>query len=247
MFVLQHDSGSYCTPYSSTPPDANGNFIMFASATSGDRPNNSKFSPCSKDNVTLVLDNVLAGRNGKVAPSLFWPCSFWRALFVCNARFVSLSLLGYKWSAAEADPNEWSRSQNRTCPFDHRESVATDTQRPFIRGVWEPELLSAHIRAGVDFPHEAGGLALLSAVRHSCCLFSDELLRASRGQVLREPNRRGRRGLRLRLRGGLRGRVLPRPQRGQRGRPQPVHAHAECHVQVKHARTHAHALFLSLT
>ena len=63
---MQHDSGAYCTPYSASPSDANGNFIMFASATSGDRPNNSQFSPCSKDNITAVLDKVVTQKNGKV-------------------------------------------------------------------------------------------------------------------------------------------------------------------------------------
>ncbi len=65
-YFFQHDSGSVCTPYSAQPSNQNGNFIMFASATSGDRPNNSKFSPCSKDNITLVLDKVLNSQNGKV-------------------------------------------------------------------------------------------------------------------------------------------------------------------------------------
>lgn len=31
---------------------------MFASATSGDRPNNSKFSPCSIGNISSVLDAI---------------------------------------------------------------------------------------------------------------------------------------------------------------------------------------------
>lgn len=42
------------------PGGISGNFIMFASATSGDRPNNSKFSPCSIRNISNVLD-VLVG------------------------------------------------------------------------------------------------------------------------------------------------------------------------------------------
>lgn len=36
-----------------------GNFIMFASATSGDKPNNAKFSPCSVANISSVLNVVL--------------------------------------------------------------------------------------------------------------------------------------------------------------------------------------------
>lgn len=35
---------------------------MFASATSGDRPNNSKFSACSVGNISAVLDAVRDGR-----------------------------------------------------------------------------------------------------------------------------------------------------------------------------------------
>ena len=62
---FQHDSGVTCTPFSATPSDAKGNYIMYASATSGDRPNNSKFSPCSIANVTMVLDAVFQERFGK--------------------------------------------------------------------------------------------------------------------------------------------------------------------------------------
>lgn len=40
------------------PGGLNGNFIMFASATSGDRPNNSKFSSCSIGNISNVLDAI---------------------------------------------------------------------------------------------------------------------------------------------------------------------------------------------
>ncbi|MCL4156096.1 UNVERIFIED_CONTAM: hypothetical protein GTU68_035674, partial [Idotea baltica] len=35
---------------------------MFSSATSGDRPNNSKFSPCSIRNITKVLDAIIENR-----------------------------------------------------------------------------------------------------------------------------------------------------------------------------------------
>lgn len=35
---------------------------MFASATSGDRPNNSRFSSCSVGNISAVLDAVRDGR-----------------------------------------------------------------------------------------------------------------------------------------------------------------------------------------
>ncbi|XP_013415901.1 disintegrin and metalloproteinase domain-containing protein 10-like isoform X3 [Lingula anatina] len=59
-FGSPHDQGSECTPYTSMG-DRNGNYIMFASATSGDKSNNKLFSPCSKDNITLVLDALNRG------------------------------------------------------------------------------------------------------------------------------------------------------------------------------------------
>ena len=63
-FFVQHDSGHDCTPFSTTG-DPDGNYIMYASATSGDRPNNSKFSPCSKWNITRVLDAVFNKKYSK--------------------------------------------------------------------------------------------------------------------------------------------------------------------------------------
>lgn len=50
---LQHDYPAECRP-----GGLSGNFIMFASATSGDRPNNSKFSSCSVGNISNVLDAI---------------------------------------------------------------------------------------------------------------------------------------------------------------------------------------------
>ncbi|XP_017152309.1 disintegrin and metalloproteinase domain-containing protein 10 isoform X2 [Drosophila miranda] len=58
---IGHNFGSpHDYPQECRPGGLNGNFIMFASATSGDRPNNSKFSPCSIRNISNVLD-VLVG------------------------------------------------------------------------------------------------------------------------------------------------------------------------------------------
>ncbi|KAL5282018.1 ADAM10 family protein [Megaselia abdita] len=58
---IGHNFGSpHDYPLECRPGGINGNFIMFASATSGDRPNNSKFSPCSIRNISNVLD-VLVG------------------------------------------------------------------------------------------------------------------------------------------------------------------------------------------
>ncbi|XP_049869828.1 disintegrin and metalloproteinase domain-containing protein 10-like [Pectinophora gossypiella] len=56
-FGSPHDYPSECRP-----GGQKGNFIMFASATSGDRPNNSKFSACSVGNISAVLDAVRDGR-----------------------------------------------------------------------------------------------------------------------------------------------------------------------------------------
>jgi hypothetical protein len=65
LLFFQHDAGS-CVPTSTNPNEPAGNYIMFASATSGDRSNNNKFSECSIRNMTNVLDAVLNGNNGKI-------------------------------------------------------------------------------------------------------------------------------------------------------------------------------------
>ena len=54
---FQHDYPPECRPGGKI-----GNYIMFASATSGDRYNNNKFSECSKKNVSAVLDAITEGR-----------------------------------------------------------------------------------------------------------------------------------------------------------------------------------------
>ena len=56
-FGSPHDYPSECRP-----GGGNGNYIMFASATSGDRDNNNKFSPCSVKNISAVLDAVVDER-----------------------------------------------------------------------------------------------------------------------------------------------------------------------------------------
>ncbi|KAF5906559.1 disintegrin and metalloproteinase domain-containing protein 10, partial [Clarias magur] len=57
-FGSPHDSGSECTPGESKSSDMkeNGNYIMYARATSGDKSNNNKFSICSIRNISQVLD-----------------------------------------------------------------------------------------------------------------------------------------------------------------------------------------------
>ncbi|XP_031334979.1 disintegrin and metalloproteinase domain-containing protein 10 isoform X1 [Photinus pyralis] len=56
---IGHNFGSpHDYPPECRPGGLNGNFIMFASATSGDRPNNSRFSGCSVGNISNVLDAI---------------------------------------------------------------------------------------------------------------------------------------------------------------------------------------------
>uniref|UniRef100_A0A183BHX7 ADAM10 endopeptidase n=1 Tax=Globodera pallida TaxID=36090 RepID=A0A183BHX7_GLOPA len=57
---IGHNFGSpHDFPVECQPGLPDGNFIMFASATSGDKPNNSKFSKCSVANISEVLYEVL--------------------------------------------------------------------------------------------------------------------------------------------------------------------------------------------
>lgn len=66
-FGSPHDDGQQCAPYgTSDPSSSGGNYIMFASATQGNLPNNDDFSPCSSDNITGVIDAVFNQRSGKV-------------------------------------------------------------------------------------------------------------------------------------------------------------------------------------
>lgn len=56
---IGHNFGSpHDYPAECRPGGLIGNFIMFSSATSGDRPNNSKFSECSIRNISNVLDAI---------------------------------------------------------------------------------------------------------------------------------------------------------------------------------------------
>ncbi|XP_043197730.1 disintegrin and metalloproteinase domain-containing protein 10-like [Amphibalanus amphitrite] len=60
---IGHNMGSpHDWPSDCTPGGPNGNYIMFASATSGDLPNNSKFSECSRRNISSVLDAISSGK-----------------------------------------------------------------------------------------------------------------------------------------------------------------------------------------
>ncbi|XP_041355822.1 disintegrin and metalloproteinase domain-containing protein 10-like isoform X2 [Gigantopelta aegis] len=65
-FGSPHDSGIHCAPFGTSDPGASkGNYIMFASATMGDKDHNDNFSPCSQDNITRVLDAMYRGYSGK--------------------------------------------------------------------------------------------------------------------------------------------------------------------------------------
>ncbi|BFZ13576.1 hypothetical protein BsWGS_16615 [Bradybaena similaris] len=65
-FGSPHDQGADCAPFGTEKENAqDGNYIMFASATMGDRPNNDDFSICSKDNITRLLHVVVNELNGK--------------------------------------------------------------------------------------------------------------------------------------------------------------------------------------
>eukprot|EP00090_Calanus_glacialis_P005009 TRINITY_DN13825_c0_g1_i1.p1 TRINITY_DN13825_c0_g1~~TRINITY_DN13825_c0_g1_i1.p1 ORF type:complete len:904 (+),score=186.49 TRINITY_DN13825_c0_g1_i1:90-2801(+) len=60
---IGHNFGSpHDYPPECRPGGGSGNYIMFASATSGDRDNNNKFSPCSVQNISAVLDAVVDER-----------------------------------------------------------------------------------------------------------------------------------------------------------------------------------------
>jgi len=60
---IGHNFGSpHDYPQECRPGGGKGNYIMFASATSGDRDNNNKFSHCSIQNISAVLDAVVDSR-----------------------------------------------------------------------------------------------------------------------------------------------------------------------------------------
>ncbi|KAK7503059.1 hypothetical protein BaRGS_00005685 [Batillaria attramentaria] len=63
-FGSPHDIGSpECAPFGTRLSNAgDGNYIMFPSATSGDKPNNDEFSRCSKDNMTRIIQQVVNGQ-----------------------------------------------------------------------------------------------------------------------------------------------------------------------------------------
>ena len=71
---IGHNFGSpHDYPVECRPGGARGNFIMFASATSGDRENNNKFSPCSLQNISAVLDAVVDDRKNNCFEQVISP------------------------------------------------------------------------------------------------------------------------------------------------------------------------------
>lgn len=67
--TFQHD------PDQCTPGGEDGNFIMFARATSGDKRNNNKFSPCSLKAIEPVLNAKARSSKGcftgKLSPTFY--------------------------------------------------------------------------------------------------------------------------------------------------------------------------------
>ncbi|XP_037868773.1 uncharacterized protein LOC101747087 [Bombyx mori] len=61
---IGHNFGSPHDPEMCTPFGEDGNYIMFARATSGDRKNNNKFSPCSLKSIDPVLNNKARSPKG---------------------------------------------------------------------------------------------------------------------------------------------------------------------------------------
>ncbi|PAA87811.1 hypothetical protein BOX15_Mlig010582g2 [Macrostomum lignano] len=64
-FGANHDDGLTPAMPDCQPTGDQGNYIMFSSATTGDLPNNNRFSPCSRDSMASLLDQVLNARSGK--------------------------------------------------------------------------------------------------------------------------------------------------------------------------------------
>ena len=61
IFFVQHDPED---DHACTPGGENGNYIMFARATSGDKRNNNKFSPCSLRSINAVLNTKAKSLKG---------------------------------------------------------------------------------------------------------------------------------------------------------------------------------------
>lgn len=68
MSVFQHDEGSNCGSLGST--GGKGRYLMFPHATDEVRENNDKFSPCSIEHISKILnlkkDNCFVGEIKKI-------------------------------------------------------------------------------------------------------------------------------------------------------------------------------------
>lgn len=67
---LQHD------PEICTPGGDDGNYIMFARATSGDKKNNNRFSPCSLSAINPVLNVKARSTRGCFTGIISQSCLF---------------------------------------------------------------------------------------------------------------------------------------------------------------------------
>ncbi|CAC5418173.1 ADAM10 [Mytilus coruscus] len=64
---IKHDSGNLCAPYDNNAVDAeHRNYIMNEEFINGNMQHNDEFSPCSKDNMTRMLDKVYTERFGTI-------------------------------------------------------------------------------------------------------------------------------------------------------------------------------------
>lgn len=67
-FGSQHDTTDKCAPYGTGQPNAaDGNYIMFPSATQGNLPNNRQFSSCSRDSIAKVLETRIPAGSGRTS------------------------------------------------------------------------------------------------------------------------------------------------------------------------------------
>lgn len=100
---IGHNFGSpHDFPADCRPGGLNGNYIMFASATSGDRPNNSKFSGCSVGNISNVLDAIVENKKRDCFTGEWHPMSeiYLNNLFVFLQLLLVLSVETKLWKLA---------------------------------------------------------------------------------------------------------------------------------------------------
>ena len=96
---FQHDTSSACAPGGSA-----GNFIMFARATSGDKPNNRLFSACSRSKMNSVMD--VKGRCTDAS--------------CCFKGKTSIPRLGEQEPSCFPFTAPWFQPSSASCPHVHR-------------------------------------------------------------------------------------------------------------------------------